>query len=72
MQRMGQRDGGVQEGDDQRIAPWSDQHAGEFFFFLSPDQDELAYPVHHTVLETTSRNPGSELSHRSNIKKNVS
>ena len=26
------------------------------------DQGELAYPVHHMVLETTSRNQGSELS----------
>ena len=30
------------------------------FFFFGSDQDELAYPVHHMVLETTSRNRGSE------------
>jgi hypothetical protein len=30
-------------------------------FFFGPDQDELAYPVHRMVLETTSRNQGSEL-----------
>ena len=31
-------------------------------FFFGPDQDELADPVHHMVLETTSRNQVSELS----------
>jgi hypothetical protein len=31
-------------------------------FFFGPDQGELAYPAHHMVLETTSRNQGSELS----------
>ena len=31
-------------------------------FFFGPDQGELAYPVHHMVLETTPRNQGSELS----------
>ena len=31
-------------------------------FFFGPDQDELAYPAHHMVLETPSRNQGSELS----------
>ena len=31
-------------------------------FFLGPDQDELAYPAHCLVLETTSRNQGLELS----------
>ena len=30
-------------------------------FFFSPDQDELVHHVHHMVLETTSRNQGSEL-----------
>jgi hypothetical protein len=30
--------------------------------FFGPDQGELAYPVHHMALETTSRNQGSELS----------
>ena len=29
---------------------------------IGPDQGEPAYPVHHMVLETTSRNQGSELS----------
>ena len=33
-----------------------------FFFYFGPDQDELAYPVHHMVHETTSRSQGSELS----------
>ena len=31
-------------------------------FFLCPDQDELAYLAHKMVLETTSRDEGSELS----------
>ena len=31
-------------------------------FFFGPERDELAYPVHHMVLETTSRDQGSELS----------
>ena len=31
-------------------------------FFFCPDQGELAYPVHHMVLETTFGNQGSELS----------
>ena len=33
-----------------------------YSFFFGPDQDGLAYPAHHMVLETTSRNQGSELS----------
>ena len=32
------------------------------FLVFCPDQGELAYPVHHMVLETTSQNQGSELS----------
>ena len=31
-------------------------------FFFGSDQDELTYPAHHMVLETTSRSQGSELS----------
>ena len=31
-------------------------------FCFDLDQDELAYPAHHMVFETTSRNQGSELS----------
>ena len=30
--------------------------------FFGPDHDELAGPAHRMVLETTSRNQGSELS----------
>ena len=32
------------------------------FFFWVQTKGELAHPVHHVVLETTSRNQGSELS----------
>ena len=34
---------------------------GPFLFFI-PEQDELAYPAHHVVLVTNSRNRGAELS----------
>ena len=33
-----------------------------FVSFFGPDEGELVYPTHHVVLETTSRNQGSELS----------
>ena len=32
-----------------------------FFLFFGPNQDELTYPAHRMVFETTSRNQGSEL-----------
>ena len=32
------------------------------FLFVGPDQDELVSPAHHMVVETTSRDQGSELS----------
>ena len=35
---------------------------GNTFVLFGPDQGELAYPAHHMVLETTSRNQSSELS----------
>ena len=36
-------------------------------FFFGPDQDALAYPAHHLVLETTSQNQGSALEFSSMI-----
>ena len=36
-------------------------------FFFPPDQDKLAYPAHHMVLETTSRNQGPQLSSSTTI-----
>ena len=30
-----------------------ESHKKPSFFFFGPDQDELAYPAHHMVLETT-------------------
>ena len=39
------------------------------FFFLVHTKGELAHPVHHTVLETTSPDQGSELSSATMIPK---
>ena len=45
------------------VRPNTHDHIHYFFFSsFGPDQDELAYPAHHMVLETTSRNQDSELS----------
>ena len=37
------------------------------FVYFGQDQDELAYPAHRVVLETTSQNQGSELSNSTMI-----
>ena len=51
-------EGAIEEpATTKRRLSWRPSH-----FVFGPDQDELAYPAHHMVLETASRNQGSELS----------
>ena len=55
-------------------SPWNSSEASGTYaftgFIFGPDQDELAHPAHHMVLETTSWNQGSELSNSAMIPTN--